>query len=126
LSILITDQHLAVGAFWIMVVIALLITVVAGKAIDRRRRKREEELASRELAIIVEDVAITAGGRISMAMLVLTIIYAVLVYVAAKTVFQQIEAGVTLIGGSIIWGLGIAVGRVRTYRVYRSEHRSPH
>jgi hypothetical protein len=49
-------------------------------------------------------------------LLILTVIATVFAYSQATTVFQQIEAGVSLIGGCILFGLGTALGRSRTYR----------
>jgi hypothetical protein len=56
-------------------------------------------------------------------LLILTVLGTVFAYPQATTGFQQIEAGVSFIGGCILFGLGAALGRSRTYRVYRSEQR---
>jgi hypothetical protein len=39
----------------------------------------------------------------------------------AKNYFDAIQAGIAFIGSAILFGLGVAMGRVRTYRVYRAE-----
>lgn len=110
---------------WIPLV--LLVAALLGVAIyaARRRRAKEDALAARELAVIVEEQTATGGGVFSMAMLVLTIGFALTIFVSAKSAIHEIEAGVVLTAGAIVWGLGIALGRKRSYRVFRSEHREP-
>lgn len=107
--------------------VLLLLAALIGLAIwkERRRRVRQRALEARELAVIIEEVATTGGGNISFAMLVLTVLGSIAVFGGAKTVFQEIAAGVLLIAGAILFGLGVALGRTRTYRIYRSEHRDP-
>ena len=92
---------------------------------SRKREEREAALAVRELAIIVEHVTMTGGGAICVILLLLTLAGSFFSLIAATTVFQQIEAGVFLLAGCVLFGLGIALGHKRTYRVYRSEHRDP-
>jgi hypothetical protein len=84
----------------------------------------DEKMKARELAVMVEDINMTGWGGFSLIMLVLTLVGAFFGYVSAKTVFQQIEAGVSLIAGLLLFGLGTALGRRRTYRIYRSEQRT--
>ncbi len=106
-------------------VVAAVILIAAVTAAGKRRRQRQIELAARELAVIVEHVQISAFGGICVVLLFVTVIGSVFGYSAAKTVFQQIEAGVSLIAGCILFGLGAALGQSRTYRVYRSDQREP-
>ncbi|MHC2578196.1 threonine/homoserine/homoserine lactone efflux protein [Bradyrhizobium diazoefficiens] len=126
-NIEVNTQTIAIAA---LVVGAVIVYVAAHYFLVTRPRRRriageEAELAARELAIIVEDVRLTAGGIVAAVLLVVTILYSFVTYEAATTVFQQIASGVSLIAGCIVWGLGVALGRRRTYRVLRSEHRQP-
>lgn len=108
-----------------LVIIAVGIAVVFFILRERivLRQQREAALAARELAVIVENTQVTSGGVICFALLILTIASTIFAYSKATTVFQQIEASVSLISGSILFSLGVALGRKRTYRIYRSEHR---
>lgn len=89
----------------------------------RRERRAIDQQRARELAVMVEEVSMTAGGVLCLLLLIGTVLLSVGGYAAAKTVFQQIEAGVSLMSGCIIFGLGVALGRRRTFRIYRSEQR---
>lgn len=119
-----SNEKITVGVAGIaIVVLCMVITFALSRRANRQRRTRDEELAARELATIVEEIQITAGGVICFILLIGTIVLAISAYSTAATVFQQIEAGVSLIAGCILWGLGVALGRRRTYRIYRSERR---
>ena len=104
---------------------ALVLLVWAGIVAAQRRKEREANLAAREMATMIEETQVTPGGAICFALLVITVIGSFFAYGKATTIFQQIEAGVSLIAGSILFGLGVAIGRKRTYRIYRSEQRQP-
>jgi hypothetical protein len=120
-------QNPTLGIILLLVVALIVFGVGTANSMRALRRQREAEaaLAARELAVIVEENKVTAGGTFSMLMLVLTILFAVGIFVSAKSAIHEIEAGVVLTAGSVVWGLGIALGRRRTYRVFRSEHREP-
>ena len=112
----------------LLIVVALIVFGVGtanSMRVLRRQREAEAILAAREMAVIVEEYKVTAGGTVSLLMLILTVLVAVGIFVSAKSAIHEIEAGVVLTAGSVIWGLGIALGRKRTYRIYRSEHRDP-
>jgi hypothetical protein len=110
-----------------LVVVGVFIAIVGiWFALGVAAQKRSERMAAlqdRELAVIVERVEVTVGGSLCTLLLIVTIIGTIFAYSKATTVFQQIEAGVSLIGGCILFGLGTALGRSRTYRIYRSERR---
>jgi len=84
----------------------------------------QRRIAARELANIVEEVTPTTWGSFCIGMVVLTAIGAFFAFSAATTVFQQIEAGVVWIGGTIMFGIGAMMNQKRTYTVYRSVHRT--
>lgn len=73
------------------------------------------------IATIEEEVRLTGWGAISLILLILTVIGSLIISAGATTVFQQIEAGVSLISGLLLFGLGVALGRRRTYRVVRAS-----
>jgi hypothetical protein len=78
-----------------------------------------------ETGYIKEESSLTAGGALSLVALIINLIVCGLFASAAQTVFQEIEIGVAFLGGNMLWGLGVAVGRRRTYRTYRYEAEKP-
>ena len=108
-----TNQEAGIAVLIAAVVIALLV-----------QRAVAQALAARELANIVEEVTPTTCGSFCIGMIVLTAIGAFFAFSAATTVFQQIEAGVAWIGGTIMFGIGAMMNQKRTYTVYRSVHRT--
>jgi len=58
-----------------------------------------------------------------MGLVVLTALGSFVMFAASNTVFQQIEAGVLWIGGTIMFGIGAVLGQRRSYTIYRSIHR---
>ncbi|MBR1280351.1 hypothetical protein [Bradyrhizobium sp. AUGA SZCCT0283] len=117
------NQTLVLALVGIGVVIVIIGLWFAWATASRHRSERKAILRDREMAVIAERVETTGGGRLCILLLVLTVIGTVIAYSQATTVFQQIQAGVSFIGGCILFGLGAALGRSRTYRVYRSEQR---
>ena len=117
------NQNFVLALVGIGVVIVIIGLWFAWTTTSRRRNERMATLREREMAVIVERVETTGGGRLCTLLLIFAVIGTVFAYSQATTVFQQIEAGVSFIGGCILFGLGTALGRSRTYRVYRSEHR---
>jgi hypothetical protein len=119
-----TNQEAGGAVLIAAVVIALLVLIYRRIFITPRQRAAAEALAARELANIVEEVTPTTWGSFCLGMIVLTAIVAFFTFSAATTVFQQIEAGVVWIGGTIMFGIGAALSQKRTYTVYRSVHRT--
>ncbi|WP_445488111.1 hypothetical protein [Rhodopseudomonas sp. RCAM05734] len=113
------------GAIGVGIAVGLAIIVLGFRAIFviPRRRQLAEALAARELANIVEETNPTAWGGFCIAMIIVTAIGSLFTFSAATTVFQQIEAGVVWIGGTIMFGIGAGLGQKRSYTVYRSIHR---
>ena len=120
-SMLVQNGPYVVGGGLVLACV-VIVAIAMTRAADARRRAIED-LAARELAIITEDIRATGGGALSFLLLLVAIFVSVVSYNTATTVFQQIEAGVGFIGSAIIFGLGIALGRRRTYTVYRSPNR---
>jgi ABC-type multidrug transport system fused ATPase/permease subunit len=107
------------------IVIFVIVMIVLGLREQKlSRRQQESALASRELAVIAEEIRTTGGGGFCIAMLILTVTGSSISYLMVTTVFQQIEVSVSMISGLILFGLGAALGRRRTYRIYRSENRT--
>jgi hypothetical protein len=106
----------------LLIVIPCVILYRRLYAIPREQR-RAEALAARELANIIEEVKPTPGGTVCMGMVVLTAFGSFVMFVASNTIFQQIEAGVLWIGGTIMFGIGAALGQRRSYTIYRSTNR---
>ncbi|UGY23555.1 hypothetical protein HU675_0037300 [Bradyrhizobium septentrionale] len=75
----------------------------------------------RQTAVIEEQSRLTGGGVICALLLVLSLLGTMGLYVEAKTVFQQIQAGVAMIAAILLFGLGVAVLRRRTYKVFEME-----
>lgn len=71
------------------------------------------------IASIEEDVRFTFGGAVCVFMMVVVAIGAVLGVVAAKGAFQEAAMGAMAVAAFVAFGVGVIVGRRRTYRVYR-------
>jgi hypothetical protein len=113
----------------ISIVLIILVWFIGSKALATKMRivKEQEKpraVEMRELAVMVEHVESTAVGNICGVLLVITLFFSMFGYSVATTIFQQIEAGVSLMAGVLLFGLGVVLGRKRTYRIYRSEHRT--
>lgn len=116
--------NLTTGAYALVAIVAALIIGIIAYEVRRARRAREA-LEARELAVIEEEVRTTGVGVISLLLLVACTLGSASALIGATNVVQQIGAGVLLIAGAVLFGLGAALGRRRTYRIYRSENREP-
>jgi len=116
------------------IAVAIVAAAIGGGVVYlawKGRSVRLEKMASRELAVIVEEIHATATGTICTVLLILMLaIVAVLYFLAFSTALLlgsivSTGIGIMSIGVFLLLGLGVALGRRRTYRVYRSEHREP-
>jgi hypothetical protein len=113
---------------WVVVVGAAVIALFI--AVERRDRRLKEQQSKQaqipaarlfQSGQIEEDVRTTPGGNVCTVLLAITIVISVIIFFVAGTVFGQIEAGLFLICGILLFGMGIALGRERSYRVYQIE-----
>ena len=118
------SQPLIYVVAW-LVLVAVVFAGAIWKALRdlRRARMAAAALAAREIAVIEETVRSTGFGAVCIVLLLIVIAASGVGYTKAVTVFQQIEIGVGFIGSLIVLGLGAALGRRRSYTVYRSEQR---
>jgi hypothetical protein len=72
-----------------------------------------------ERAVIVEEIEITNWGNFSRIGLIIAIAIETFGLLGANTVLQQTQVGVAFIGSAVLFGLGMTLGRKRTYRVYK-------
>ncbi|WLA78820.1 sel1 repeat family protein [Bradyrhizobium elkanii] len=72
----------------------------------------------RQTAIVEAQSRLTGGGVLCAFLLVLSVLTTMGLYSEAKTIFQQIQAGVAMIAAILLFGLGVAVLRKHTYRVF--------
>ena len=107
----------------VALIAALVWTIIVLRRGARLRRLEQQALEARELAVIIEESQATIGGAVCIVALLVCVIGALFGYSRATTVFQQIEAGVSLMAGTMLFGLGASLGRSRTYRIYRSMQR---
>jgi hypothetical protein len=68
---------------------------------------------------IEEEITWTRGAKICTFLLIITTFLSLVVFIAAGTVFGQIEAALFLIAATLLFGLVIALGRKRTLIVYQ-------
>jgi hypothetical protein len=117
------------GSIILMAVLAIGLLIVfivverRDKALKATQAKQIQNPSPRFAvsARIEEDVATTPGGNICGFFLVVTILVSAVIFGVAETVFGQIEAGLFLIAGTLLFGLGIVLGRKRTYVVYQVD-----
>lgn len=76
-------------------------------------------MADQPIAEIREQITFTPGGRICLIFLVLNTLLCGFGWFALNGAVQQAAVGTAWIAGNVLWGLGAALGRRRTYTVYR-------
>lgn len=121
-----TPEHLRVlataGAAGLVLV---LIAIVWGKLRTRRAaRLRPAQPAWKpsvrvEIARINEQIEVTTGGAVGIALLILHQLGVLLFLAVASNAIQQTFIAVAWVAGNVLWGLVVALGRQRTYIVTR-------
>lgn len=103
--------------------IALVLGVgaIGVTRILQRQHLTEAKFKGDQIAFIVEETKATPVGAICIGLLFMTVLLSLGSYAAAKNIIQQIEAGISLLGGTVLFGLGAALGRRRTYHIMRSN-----
>jgi hypothetical protein len=124
LSELAQNPDVRSGLIIVAVVIVLVALILNARREMLRRRAKLEALRARELAVMVEEVEATGFGMVCQALLGLTLLAGFASFSSAANVIQQIVIGVGMLAGLGLFGLGAALGRKRTYRIYRSEQRT--
>lgn len=75
---------------------------------------------STEIARIVEEVRTTLGGGVCTLMLILNAVCTIPPFIFDSSAVRQAAWAAAFTGGSVLWGIGVIVGRRRTYVVHRS------
>ncbi|MDN4982291.1 hypothetical protein QY049_03515 [Bradyrhizobium sp. WYCCWR 13022] len=110
-----------VGSMLLVVVVAALAIFLLVKIFREREKaiaRRDAIAAMTEIGAVAEEFRITGWGWFSRAALVFSILLSIYAMDDARNVLQQILASVGLISSAIIFGVGMILGRRRTYRVY--------
>lgn len=105
------------GLIFIIVVAAILYFAVEGRD-ARLKREAAAYVPPRQVAIIEGTSKLTDAGQLCAVLLVFSILVSMVLYAQATTVFQQIQAGVAMITGILLFGLGVALLRKSTYTVF--------
>lgn len=103
----------------------VLIAVMYGltrmqRRIEARHEAEAQKLARNEIATIVERSELTGWGVLWTIVFFFAAVVGFVGGATATTVFQQIEASISLISTLILFGTAFAILRKRTYRIYRS------
>lgn len=86
-------------------------------------RRRADRPIRAELAQIIETISATPAGGFCMLMLLLHQVGCFAAFGTSTNVIQEATIACLWIGGNVLWGLGVALGRRRTYVVYRDVPR---
>lgn len=97
------------------VVVAVLLTAMRWRHIAQPVKP--------PLATIEERISFTAVGIVSLLLLILHNAAVVIWLAKSTTVIHEAAIGTMWIGGNVLWGLGVALGRRRTYRIDRASDR---
>ncbi|MGY4399878.1 hypothetical protein [Bradyrhizobium sp. USDA 3315] len=114
------------GVFGIGILIYLVVRSERGMMASESAAQAAQAASKSgaEVAEIREEITVTGWGTFSRFGLGLGILIETIALFGATSIFQQIQAGVAFIGTAIVCGLGVAMGRRRTYRVYRAESKT--
>ncbi|MDN5003976.1 hypothetical protein ACFQZO_24365 [Bradyrhizobium sp. GCM10027634] len=112
------------GLVFVIIVAAILFFAVEGRD-ARLKREAAAQIPPRPVAVIDEQSSLTGGGQICAVLLVVSVALSMALYSQANTVFQQIQAGVAMICGILLFGLGVAVLRKRTYKIFELTNAPP-
>jgi hypothetical protein len=74
-----------------------------------------------EIARIEEFTEPTAAGTFCFFLLSAHQVGSLLFFITAKSAIQEAAVAAIWIGGNVLWGLGVALGRRRTYIVTRDN-----
>ena len=109
----------------IFVGLAIIAVFVAVERRGLKIKKQQEERMRGPIAtvgpqtsLIQEDVKTTPTGHVCAFFLAVAILISIVIFAASQTVFGQIEAGIVLIASGLLFGMGIVLGRERSFRVY--------
>jgi len=108
-TVLLGGAALVASAFWLL------------KFARDRAASKMPLPAREEMAVIEEEISLTSWGKVSRLCLVLSVLWTFYVFAAAKSLVEQVGASSILYVGLLVFGAGMALGRRRTYRVYRTD-----
>lgn len=97
----------------------VLLAIFVGGAVWIWRRMRTPSPNPDQIAIISERVTYSAGGLFAVLLLALSNAAAIYIWLAAINIVSETALAVLWIGNNVLWGVGVIVGRKRTYHVYR-------
>src|SRR5579859_2033266 len=114
------------NALWYFFLVAGAGLAIAGvtRQVDSHHKKNaaaQADRSFRQIATIEQTESLTAGGLVCLVLMLIGVIWGGLLYLAATTVFQSIQAGVGTIVDILLFGLGVALLRKRSYRVFSSD-----
>jgi hypothetical protein len=109
------------GVILLAVIIAIIVQVKSRKNMQMAWTQPTRT----ETANIEEIVAFSGGGVVCLILLILHQIGIMLAFATTSEGIQQAAVGTLWIGGNTLWGIGIIVGRTRTYRVTQQESLGP-
>ena len=95
-----------------------LIAVILVASIWGWRRTRTP-LPELQIAVISERIAYSVGGILALLFLLLSNAAALYAWISGIGVVSETTLAIVWLGSTMLGGLGVIVGRRRTYRVYR-------
>ena len=105
---------MAMGAAGVALVV---LAIVVGVWIARRNRAAAFE--PDQIALISERVTFSLGGFCAVVLLLVWNVAAACLWISQAIVIPETLLAIFWVGGNVLWGIGIIVGRKRAYLVYR-------
>lgn len=109
------------GAVAVAVLSIVAWIATRGQRREARRWRQYRPTEPAPVATMEERITFTAGGIISLLLLILHNIGVLIWLGTARSAVQEAALAAFWIGGNVLWGLGVALGRRRHYRIYRVE-----